>query len=187
MAYFNNRKNVNEYIQMAAGYDGRALIAVLHRYLPAGSTVLELGMGPGKDLDLLTQTYTVTGSDSSSVFLDLYREKHPRADLLELDAASIATDRTFDCIYSNKVLHHLSKSDLPYSFTRQRELLTVGGLLMHSFWHGDQEEEHHGLRFVYYTEETLLRAIGPGFEVVTMERYKEMEQGDSFYILLRKT
>jgi cyclopropane fatty-acyl-phospholipid synthase-like methyltransferase len=121
------------------------------------------------------------------VFLDLYREKHPRADLLELDAASIATDRTFDCIYSNKVLHHLSKSDLPYSFTRQRELLTVGGLLMHSFWHGDQEEEHHGLRFVYYTEETLLRAIGPGFEVVTMERYKEMEQGDSFYILLRKT
>ena len=186
MAYFNNRKNVNEYIQMAEGYDGRALIAVLQRYLPAGSTVLELGMGPGKDLELLAETYTVTGSDSSSVFLELYREKHPTADLLELDATSIDTDRTFECIYSNKVLHHLSRADLPQSFARQRELLSAGGLLLHSFWVGDHEEEYDGLRFVYYTEEALLSAVGPGFEVVVMERYTEMEEDDSFFVLLRK-
>ena len=29
MGYFDERKNVEEYIRMAAGYDGRALIAVL--------------------------------------------------------------------------------------------------------------------------------------------------------------
>ncbi len=187
MGYFDEAKNVDEYIQMVDGYDGRELIAVLRMHLPAGSTVLELGMGPGKDLDLLAESYTMTGSDSSNVFLDLYRDKHPVADLLELDAAAIETERTFDCIYSNKVLHHLAKLDLHRSFTRQKERLTDGGLLMHSFWHGDKEEEHHGLRFVYYTEDALLNAIGPGFEVVAINRYKEMEDDDSFYVLLRKT
>ncbi len=46
MAYFDERKNVEDYIKMAEGYDGRELIAVLKKYLLAGSTVLELGMGP---------------------------------------------------------------------------------------------------------------------------------------------
>jgi cyclopropane fatty-acyl-phospholipid synthase-like methyltransferase len=187
MGYFDERKNVDQYIQMAEGYDGRELIAILKIHLPAGSTVLELGMGPGKDLDLLAQTYSVTGSDYSSVFLELYREKQPSADLLRLDAVSIETLRTFDCIYSNKVLHHLPKADLHRSFARQKEVLTDSGLLLHSFWHGHKEEEIHGLRFVYYTEDELLNTIGPGFEVVAIDRYKEIEDNDSFYILLRKT
>ena len=186
MGYFDEQKNIDEYIRMAEGYDGRALITVLNSHLPTGSSVLELGMGPGKDLDLLAQTYIVTGSDSSNVFLELYREKHPAADLLKLDAASIETERRFDCIYSNKVLHHLSKSDLHRSFTCQKKLLTDSGLLMHSFWYGDREEEYHGLRFVYYTEDELLPTIDPGFGVTAMDRYKEIDNGDSFYILLRK-
>ena len=187
MGYFDERKNVDEYIQMAEGYDGRELIAILAKHLPGGSTVLELGMGPGKDLDLLARTYTVTGSDSSSVFLDLYREQHPAADLLILDAVSLTTARTFNGIYSNKVLHHLAKPDLQRSFARQQELLTDGGLLMHSFWHGAKEEEMQGLRFVYYTEEELLNTVGPGFEIVATDRYQEFEPGDSLYVLLRKS
>ena len=186
MGYFDERKNVDEYIQIADGYDGQELIAILKLHLPAESTVLELGMGPGKDLDLLAQAYHATGSDNSRVFLDLYREKHPAADVLTLDAASIETDRTFNCIYSNKVLHHLPKSDISRSFQRQKELLSDNGLLMHSFWHGDKEEEIHGLLFVYYTEDELLNTIGPGFEVVSMERYTEIEDDDSFYTILRK-
>lgn len=171
---------------MADGYDGRELVAILRMHLPAGSTVLELGMGPGKDLDLLAQTYTVTGSDSSKIFLELYREKHAGTDLLKLDAVTIKTDRTFDCIYSNKVLQHLAKPDLQNSFASQKEHLNDGGLLMHSFWYGNREEEHDGLRFVYYTENSVLDLIGPGFEIVTLILYKEIEENDSFYILLRK-
>ncbi len=92
MGYFDERKNVVEYIQMAESCDGRELIATLKKHLPAGSTILELGMGPGKDLDLLAQAYTVTGSDCSSVFLKSYREKYPAADLLKTDAAIIETE-----------------------------------------------------------------------------------------------
>lgn len=38
---------------MAEGYDGEELIKILKEYLPEKSTLLELGMGPGKDLDIL--------------------------------------------------------------------------------------------------------------------------------------
>jgi len=53
----------------------RGSISALTKFLPAGATVLELGMGPGVDFDLLSQHYQVTGSDNSQVFLDRYREK----------------------------------------------------------------------------------------------------------------
>ena len=186
MGYFDEKKNVEEYLRLADGYDGAMLVDVLEAHLAPGSTVLELGMGPGKDLDLLARHYAVTGSDSSAVFLDLYREKHAEADLLALDAATLETDRKFDCIYSNKVLHHLTREDLVRSFQRQQDLLTDGGLLMHSFWFGDSEEDINGLRFVYYTEDGLLSSIGPGFDAIATERYTEMEDDDSFYVLLRK-
>jgi cyclopropane fatty-acyl-phospholipid synthase-like methyltransferase len=184
--FYEEAKNVSEYVKMAEGYDGRELIAILKQYLPPNSSVLELGMGPGTDLDLLQQTYKAIGSDLSSIFLDLYREKHPNAELLKIDASNFKLDRFFDCIYSNKVLYHLSRDALRLSFTQQRKHLSDGGLLMHSFWYGDGEESEQGLRFVYYTEETLMHLVGPGFEVVKTCRYTEMEDADSFYVLLRK-
>lgn len=186
MAYFDNRKNVDDYIKMAEGYDGKELIGILQEYLPKDSSVLELGMGPGVDLDILGHHYTVTGSDSSSVFIDLYKEKHPEADLMVLDAETIDTERRFNCVFSNKVLHHLTRDGLRLSFLRQREILTSGGIAMHSFWYGSKEEFHEGLRFVYYTEEEFMNIVSPGYESVMIKRYSEMEEDDSFFVLLRK-
>lgn len=58
---------VQEYIEMVEGYDGTELINVLKNYLPKGSSLLELGMGPGKDLDLLKKTYSVTRQNEDSL------------------------------------------------------------------------------------------------------------------------
>jgi cyclopropane fatty-acyl-phospholipid synthase-like methyltransferase len=185
MSYFDDRECAKEYIKMAEGYDGRELIEVLREHLPKGASLLELGMGPGTDLDLLNQTYRVTGSDSAQAFLDIYRERNERADLLLLDAATLDTDRRFDGIYSNKVLIHLSEDELQQSFLRQEDVLNPQGILFHSFWHGDKEEFFHGLRFRYYTEEKLLGIVELRFEVVAMERYTEMEDDDSIYLVLR--
>ncbi len=132
----------------------QSLLKVLKKYVEKDSKVLELGMGPGKYLDLLSNSYIATGSDSSKVFLELYRSIKLDADLLLLDAVMMETDRKFDCIYSNKVLYHLSKNDLRTSFRNQYKRLSESGILFHAFWYGDKEEKHHGLRFVYYTEET---------------------------------
>ncbi len=186
MGFYDSEDNVKTYLAMADGYDGADLIAVLERYLPKGASVLELGMGPGKDLDLLRASYTVTGSDTSRVFLDRYRKQHPDADLLLLDAVRMDTNRTFDGIYSNKVLHHLTRAELEASLQRQHAVLNDAGLLLHSFWSGTGEEEMHGLRFAYYTEATLREILGEGFDVLALERYQEMGEGDSLYVLLRK-
>lgn len=173
---------------MTRGFDGAELIDLLHTYVPAGSTVLELGMGPGVDLDLLARTYVVTGSDYSQLFLDRYRDKHPEADLLLLDAVAPRVDRCFDCVYSNKVLHHLTRSEMRASLAAQSRLLNTDSVALHSFWWGDKEDEYmNGLRFVYYTEEALADAIADsGFATMELKRYTEMEPDDSIVVVLRK-
>lgn len=186
MTYYHTEESVREYVQMAEGYDGRELIDVLKKYHASNSTVLELGMGPGKDLDILSESFRVTGSDSSELFIRRYRNKHPDADLVLLDAITMEIDRTFDCIYSNKVLMHLTTEELAGSLRRQARLLSSKGLLLHSFWYGETEEEHHGLRFVQYTEESFAQFIGDEYELVESGRYAEMEEMDSIYFVLGK-
>jgi SAM-dependent methyltransferase len=186
MGYFDIKKNVIEYIKMTRDYDGRDLIKVLKKHLEKSSHVLELGMGPGKDLEILNESFRVTGSDSSKIFLDLYRKKHRNADLILLDAVKMDTPGKFDCIYSNKVLIHLSKSELLESFKNQNNVLKDNGILFHSFWYGDKEEEHNGLRFVYYNENSLQRYYQDFFETVEITNYKELEENDSLLVVLRK-
>ncbi|NND87580.1 MAG: class I SAM-dependent methyltransferase [Nitrosopumilus sp.] len=115
MGFFDTEKGVDEYTKMAEGYDGTELIKILQEYLSEKSTVLELSMGLGKDLDILSKTFTVTGSDNSQGFLDKYKKENPEEGLLKLDAITLSKDRTFDCIYSNKVSHHLTREGLSKS------------------------------------------------------------------------
>jgi trans-aconitate methyltransferase len=186
MSYYDDEKNVSEYIKMAEGFDGKEFLPILKKNLKENASMLELGMGPGKDVELFGEFFRVTGSDSSQVFLDRFQESHPDADLLLLDAATMDTDRHFDCIYSNKVLYHLSKKQLKESFHAQAQRLTSGGLLFHTFWYGDHEESQSGLQMVYYTHETITQLIGDEFEELAFQLYAEMEEDDSFYLMLRK-
>jgi len=188
MSFYKNKENVKKYIEMAEGYDGKYLIKILKKYLPEGSSILELGMGPGKDLDILSKYYEVTGSDYSELFLDLYREKNKNmnVDLLVLDARTLEISKKFDCIYSNKVLYHLTKSELKKSLNRQWKILNKDGILFHSFWKGDKKEKQKGLNFVYYTEEKLREMISDNFEIIDIESYTEMEDSDSLYLILKK-
>ena len=187
MWFFDTEKGVNEYIKMADGYDGSELIRILQEYLPEKSSVLELGMGPGKDLEILSKTFTATGSDNSQIFLDRYKKQNPDSDLLRLDAVSLETDRVFDCIFSNKVLHHLTREDLKKSFQRQAEVVKPNGIVFHSFWKGDKDESYDGLLFTRYQIEGLKEIIGDVFDILAIGIYTEMEKEDSIYVILSKS
>jgi cyclopropane fatty-acyl-phospholipid synthase-like methyltransferase len=187
MGFFDTEEGVLEYEQMAEGYDGRDLIARLKAHVPQGSSVLELGMGPGKDLDLLLESYKAVGSDNSVVFLERYRGRGGAGEAIQLDAVALATDRTFDAIYSNKVLQHLARDEAKRSLERQAEVLNPGGIALHSLWYGDKEEEHSGLRFIHYTEESFQALMPHTFKIIEQERYTEMEDNDSLVIVLKKT
>jgi hypothetical protein len=96
------------------------------------------------------------------------------------------TDRRFDCVFSNKVLHHLLREDLVRSIPRQAAVLNDGGMLAHGLWYGDKIEEHGGLHFQYYEEPHIEEIFGELFDIVLMERYEEMEPGDSIFVVARK-
>ena len=185
MGFYDDKETAEQYIDMARGYDGQELVDVLKSHLPRGARVLEIGMGPGVDLGILNRHFKATGSDLSQFFLDRYRAANPDADLIRLDAIALDTERVFDGIYSNKVLHHLTDEDLEMSLRRQRQLLSNDGLIMHSFWRGTGVDEHHGLRFTYQTEKSLRRIAGDIFDVLEVVSYKEMEEGDSLYVVAK--
>ena len=119
--YYHTKESVEEYIRSARGHDGKQIIATLKKHLPPGSHLLELGSGPGTDWKLLDKHYQVIGSDQSKQFLHHLQTSFPEGEFLELDAASLDTDRLFDGIYSNKVLHHLKFDHLLIQFYKEFE------------------------------------------------------------------
>jgi SAM-dependent methyltransferase len=184
--YYKTKASVKEYIKAAEGYDGKLLIEKLREYLPSGSSVLEIGSGPGTDWNILKKDYQVVGSDNSIEFLKHLISNYPDGIFLELDAVTLATDESFDGIYSNKVLHHLKDEELMASIKRQHELLNPGGIICHSFWKGEGSEIFKGLYVNYHSEQNLKDLIGDSFDILLLENYEEFELDDSILLLGRK-
>jgi len=187
MGYYDTKKGIIEYSKRSQKWGGKKLFKILRKCLPKNSTLLEIGMGPGRDFDFLKKIYKATGSDKSKIFLNLYNHKNKKADLLKLDAVSLGTVRKFDGIYTNKVLQHLTKRDLRKSIKRQKEILNPDGIAFHTFWKGNKTEYKRGLRFVYYEKEQLKKIIGKNFTILEMRVFTEIEKNDSIYVILKKT
>jgi cyclopropane fatty-acyl-phospholipid synthase-like methyltransferase len=186
MGYFDNEKNVQDYINMVEGYDPIELINTLRKHLKIGSTLLELGMGPGKDLEILKNYYKVTGSDNSQIFINRYKKKNPESDIIQVDVRDIEIKRKFDCIYSNKVLIHLTKEECCSSFKQQKNILNPKGILFHTFWYGTKTEKYKDLLFTQYTEYELRNMVEEDYDIITIDRYTEDKKDDSILIILQK-
>ncbi len=182
---YANEKLAKDYIRRSRGYDGRYLIRLLRRYLPTNRSILELGMGPGVDLDILSETYIATGSDLSEAFLEIYRKNNPGTSVILLNAIDLNTKDQFDAIYSNKVLQHLTREELHLSFQRQIDILTSRGILCHSFWKGDTSERDE-FGCMYYTKELLWEIANNYSDVLLLESYAEMETDDSIVLIAQK-
>lgn len=185
MTFYDSLDNVEKYVKMCAGYIPDELIKILKSHLKPNLTLLEIGMGPGFDLTALAETYRVTGSDFSEHFIDIYQKKYPEADLLQLDAVTLNTSKQFDCLYSNKVLMHLSSEDLEKSAKRQSNILKKDGLIFHTFWKGTGEEVMKDLFTQYYLEESLLDIFSPYFNLIDIQSYKEFEEDDSILLIMK--
>ncbi|MDA0992179.1 MAG: class I SAM-dependent methyltransferase [Proteobacteria bacterium] len=185
MGFYDNPDSVDKYEKMCEGYDGTQIFDVLARHLGPGQSLLEIGCGPGNDIASLKGPYDVVGSDNSEEFLKRCREKHPDVEFVHLDAISLDIQRRFDCVYSNKVLHHLSIEDLILSFKRQSVVIAEDGLFAHTFWIGDQEFEESGLYFKFHNRDELLALIGEYFEIVHVLDYKEFDDDDSLFVVAK--
>ncbi len=184
--YYKTKESVDQYIKLAEGHHGGALIERLKGMLQANSSLLEIGSGPGTDWEILNETFETTGSDFSSEFLSRLIVKHPKAQFLELDATTLSTDQKFDGIYSNKVMHHLNDMELKVSVKRQHEILNPQGIICHSFWTGEDSEIFKGLFVNYHSESSLHSFFDNYFEILLLEYYAEFENEDSVFMIGRK-
>ena len=184
--YYHTSEGVKEYIKLAKGVDGSDLIDRLSKELPAKSSVLELGSGPGIDWRILDNNYKVTGSDSSPEFIKHLEKENPTGSFLLLDAATLETEERFDAIYSNKVMHHLKNKKLSKSIKRQHQILNEGGIICHSFWKGHGAEVFKGLFVNYHEEDALRAAFEPYFTILRLDTYKESEEDDSILLIGKK-
>jgi len=184
--YYHTKDSVEEYIRLARDVDGQQIISRLKEFLPYGSELLEIGSGPGKDWQILKEYYKVTGSDFSKEFLKHLHTTYPGGAFLELDAATLDTDRIFDGIYSNKVMHHLEDEVLEASVKRQYEILKPGGIVCHTFWKGEDSEIYNDLFVNYHTDLGISTLFEDRFDPLLIRFYKEFEEGDSFLYIGKK-
>ncbi len=185
--YYKSKESVEGYLKVAADVNSKPLIEKLKGFLAAGSTLLELGSGPGADWKILNETYNVTGSDNSDEFLNHLKAVNPNDAFLNLDAVTIKTEHQYDGIYSNKVLHHLEDDELRKSITKQLEILNSGGIICHSFWKGEGTEMFNGMFVNYHTAYELKKLFEPHFEILLLEEYTEFEASDSLVLIAKKT
>ncbi|MGL5066544.1 MAG: class I SAM-dependent methyltransferase [Sarcina sp.] len=191
MKFFMKEENVDKYIEMIKDYDGSSLIAKVKKYLKEGSTLLELGMGTGGDLDILAKNYKVVGSDNSNIFIDKYKEKSNKNEVINLDVMEMNIDRKFDCIYSNKVMHHLTRENFIKSMKKQKNNLSDDGIIFMTLWRGEYKEKlmyNDEIRFTYYLESDIKNMIDDDYIVVNIETYTEFEESkdDSLLVVLKR-
>ena len=183
---YNDISFVKKYLEETANRDGLLLVNILRTYLPVGMSVLEIGMGPSQDLDLLKIDYVATGSDNSDPFLDLYFRKHPNADIIKLDARTLETERRFCCVYSNKVLSHLNSEELNLSLYNQKYVLEGPKYAMHSFWLGDNDvDQTNGVLTYKWEKSRLLDMLNKKFTVIEEIIYDEIDTEDSIFVILQ--
>jgi len=190
--FWLKEEGIESYLKMIDGCDGSFVISKLKNHLEAPSSILEIGSGPGKDMKLLSDDgYIVTGSDFSPLWMDKF-EGGESSDYLLLDCSKmdlpLSYNQFFDCIYSNKVMMHLTKEDMLTSLRLQADKLRDGGLIVHALWRGEEELEyfHHGMRNIYYSIDQVEEMIGDRYDLIEKDTYTEDEENDSFYFVARK-
>ena len=111
------------------------------------------------------------------------RSYYAEGTFIQLNAITLGTEKTFNAIYSNKVLHHLTDEELKTSIKRQWEILEPDGFICHSFWKGEGSETFKGMLVNYHDEQKLKALFEEYFNLITIHPYQEFEEDDSLYFV----
>ena len=137
---------------------------------------LDVGCGAGgRFINRLERYgYRVTGLDASAEMIRLARHNHPSAELVHANVAQWETEEKFDFILAWDSLFHLPFSAQEPVLKKLCQMLSDGGILIHSF--GDAEGEHsdqwHGQEFPYGSigiDENLRVLLGEGMSILHVE------------------
>jgi ubiquinone/menaquinone biosynthesis C-methylase UbiE len=162
-------KNPHEFIEK----DRQQFIA----RLPAGSTILDCGCGPGMDTERFSQLgYKVTAIDLSDRFVELVRKRVPNARVEKMDMRNLAFPKAaFDGLWASFSLLHIRASEIQETLSGFNSVLRDGGLFFAALHRGPKtrwvKTTISGMERDTYVQEWLQTDIeavvrGAGFEII---------------------
>jgi ubiquinone/menaquinone biosynthesis C-methylase UbiE len=124
----------------------RALLAALIEQTPAGTTVGDLGCGPGHVTGwLAAHGATAIGIDLSAGMVEVARREQPGAEFRVGDLLSLpAADGEFGAVIAFYSIIHLAPGELPAALAEMYRVLRPGGLALLTF--------HIGTEVRHFTE-----------------------------------
>ena len=172
--------------QLASRYDqadAATLHALLAKWIPSGSSVLEIGCGSGRDaLFLASLGYTVTALDGSGSMIAEARKK-----LSAQEAANVSFQRAFfplpddhpllskkfNAVTAIAVLMHIPDTELFPFACQVKLLLEDGGIFFCSFCCGERQEKDVRLNVDREPGEVQLLFERLGFRFLAREETKD--------------
>lgn len=126
-----------------------------------GSRLLDVGCGPGSDLEHLSAVgYDVTGLDITPAFLRAASDRVPDASLARGDMRQLPFRRdVFDGIWSSASFLHVPRSDATRTLREFRRVLTDGGIVYVSVKRFERDLRDADDRYFEYYGPDELRAV----------------------------
>jgi ubiquinone/menaquinone biosynthesis C-methylase UbiE len=114
----------------------RKIEAILEREAPDAQTLLDVGCGTGRHLELLRERYRVEGLDINPVMLATARDRCPGVEFHEADMADFSLDNRFDaitCLFSS-IAYVRTEERMRAATLAMRRHLNPGGVLLVEPW-----------------------------------------------------
>lgn len=126
------------------------------KYLSAGSHILDMGCGSGRDSKYLLQAgYKITAIDGSKELCGL-ASQYIGQQVRNINFLDINDIGVYDAIWSCASLLHLERDDIPQVLNKMNTALKDDGTIYLSLKIGkDYTEYENGRLFTYYTEDSL--------------------------------
>ncbi len=137
-------------------------MGLFSRMLTKGSSILDLGCGSGKDSEYFNKKgFKVTGIDLSKKLIAIARKGNSKIRFHVMDILDLSFhDGTFDGVWANASLLHISKEDQHIAFFEIHRVLKEDGILYVSVKLGEgeglEEDKRYGRRIKFYSYHTLI-------------------------------
>lgn len=123
----------------------------IKKYLPAYTSILDIGCGNGRFAKQILVDYKYTGVDPSKELINIAKKELPDiADQFSVyDGTTLPfSDKSFDNIVSFAVMHHVSPDNIVAWLTESKRVLKTGGTAIFSSWdlwntHGEQLKKYY--------------------------------------------
>ena len=174
------RDNAAEYARQTADADMRNVLDTFIRRIPAGSSILDLVCGCGRDsktfLEMGVQVTALDGSPELCQIASEYTGLPVRCLLFQ----NLDDEDAFSGIWACSSLHHLQQNHLIETLPKIVRALKTGGILYTCFKYGESDyDDEKGRHFTCVTEHTIYDLFETVKEDVDMAAVEVWITGDN--------